>query len=37
MPTFNQLLKTKRKAKNFKSKAPALGEIFNSKRKFLRV
>lgn len=33
MPTFNQLLKTKRKAKNFKSKAPALGEIFNSKKK----
>ena len=33
MPTFNQLLKTKRKNKNFKSKAPALGEIFNSKKK----
>jgi small subunit ribosomal protein S12 len=33
MPTFNQLLKTKRKSKKLKSKAPALGEIFNSKKK----
>ena len=33
MPTFNQLLKTKRKTKKLKSKAPALGEIFNSKKK----
>jgi small subunit ribosomal protein S12 len=33
MPTFNQLLKTKRKTNKLKSKAPALGEIFNSKKK----
>jgi small subunit ribosomal protein S12 len=33
MPTFNQLLKTKRKSKKLKSKAPALGVIFNSKKK----
>ena len=33
MPTFNQLLKTKRTKKKFKSKAPALGEIFNSRKK----
>jgi len=33
MPTFNQLLKTKRTKKNFKSKTPALAEIFNSRKK----
>ena len=33
MPTFNQLLKTKRKTNKLKSKAPALGEIFNSKKR----
>jgi len=33
MPTFNQLLKTKRTKKKFKSKTPALAEIFNSRKK----
>ena len=33
MPTFNQLLKTKRKSKKSKSKTPALGVIFNAKKK----
>jgi small subunit ribosomal protein S12 len=33
MLQLNILLKTKRKSKKLKSKAPALGEIFNSKKK----
>lgn len=33
MPTFNQLVKTPRKSKTFKSKSPALGVSFNAKKK----